>query len=209
GSADTWRPILPRRLPERRQAAAGLAFLERQAAQHQPGDGLIRLAMDENAAPRNAVERAAFRSVRALRCECVGWLRNDISSIPDGMSDLIGLGPGLTPSGDDLICGFLIGCHHVGEGARAQDLWCRIKAHAEVATSPISRAHLAAAAEGQGAAALHHLLDAVIANHAGDIIETLDAVVRIGHSSGWDATGGIYLLLSGWLRADVDKRVAA
>ena len=63
-------------------------------------------------------------------------------------------------------------------------------------TTALSAAHLAAAAEGFGSAALHELLRAIVAGDAAAMPERLSAVAAIGHSSGWDALAGAAAVLA-------------
>lgn len=103
----------------------------------------------------------------------------------DGEPDdaLIGLGPGLTPAGDDFVGGAMIALRAFGH----EDVAARIAAWAlplaEARTSRISRAHLECAARGQGHEALHDWLD-------GFASADLERLSRIGHSSGLDAASG-------------------
>jgi hypothetical protein len=94
---------------------------------------------------------------------------------------LIGLGPGLTPSGDDYFGGILVALHALRRASQAESLWRWLEPQLAARTSAISAAHLAAAAAGQAHEALH----AVLAG-APDL-ERLDAV---GHCSGWDGLAG-------------------
>jgi len=63
-------------------------------------------------------------------------------------------------------------------------------------TSDIAYAHLAAAAEGEGAAALHEALVAIAANARGDLAAAVRRLDRIGHSSGWDGLAGAVAALT-------------
>lgn len=101
---------------------------------------------------------------------------------------LIGLGAGLTPSGDDFLGGFLIGLHAIGEPGAARKLWKAIREDACTATNPISRAFLSAAAGGRGSASLHATIAAVMCGT--DPADPLARLARHGHSSGWDALVG-------------------
>ena len=98
---------------------------------------------------------------------------------------LIGLGPGLTPSGDDYFGGMLIALRLLGRGGQADALWRWLEPRLESRTSAISAAHLRAAAQGEGHEALHEALH-------GDATR-LDSV---GHCSGWDALAGAGAVLS-------------
>jgi hypothetical protein len=104
--------------------------------------------------------------------------------------ELIGLGPGLTPSGDDALGGAAIALHAFGYTARADELGAFIRERAPGRTSDISLAHLRAAANGEGAAAFHDALRDLV---TGGDFASLD---RIGASSGWDAMDGAIAVLT-------------
>ena len=113
------------------------------------------------------------------------WLRHGLA-VPAEAAALIGLGPGLTPSGDDYLGGMMIALHALARDARAGALWRWLQPRLATATSAISAAHLAAAAEGEGHEALHRVLQGTAPPSA------LDAV---GHCSGWDALAGAAAVL--------------
>ena len=99
---------------------------------------------------------------------------------------LIGLGPGLTPSGDDYLGGVMVALHLRQRASQASALWRWLEPRLASRTNAISAAHLAAAATGEAHEALHNVL-------SGDLdLDTLDAV---GHCSGWDALAGAVAVL--------------
>ena len=107
-----WRPPRP---PEWHVAhlRRGLAALARAAARRAPRDGLGRLipALVDGEQQVEAADAASplLRRAAAGASALAGWLaRNDARPPPARARALIGLGPGLTPSGDDLIAGALI-----------------------------------------------------------------------------------------------------
>jgi hypothetical protein len=108
---------------------------------------------------------------------------------------LIGLGGGLTPSGDDALGGAMIALHCMGCDWLRDAFWSRLQASAATGTGPISYAHLEAAAQGYGHEALHWTLNTLLAGRAGDMRANLAAIGAIGHTSGWDALAGIVLAL--------------
>ena len=113
---------------------------------------------------------------------------------------LIGLGPGLTPAGDDFLGGMMIAFHALGAGDTRDRLWRSIQPRLPHATNQISCALLEAAAQGVGSASLHGALNSLLAGGAG-----LDAAVsklaQIGHSSGWDSLAGVVTVLEAKLGA--------
>ena len=107
------------------------------------------------------------------------------SGKPD--DSLIGLGPGLTPAGDDFVGGAMIALRVCGTNAGDAALADRIAAWALPLaarnTNRISRAPLECAAAGEGHEALHGLLNSFEKKY-------LDQLARIGHTSGLDAAAG-------------------
>lgn len=110
---------------------------------------------------------------------------------------LLGLGPGLTPSGDDFVGGAFfarailgeLDGHHAPGWPRAA---LRVLTAAGARTHPISGALLSDMLRGVGHAPLHTLM-AVLATGAPLEAATAAArrVTRIGHSSGWDMLTGV------------------
>lgn len=101
---------------------------------------------------------------------------------------LIGLGPGLTPAGDDFVGGAMIALRAFGNAALADRIAAWALPLAEKNTNRISRAHLACASEGEGHEVLHQFLGSFEDQH-------LERLARIGHTSGLDAAAGALLSL--------------
>lgn len=128
---------------------------------------------------------------RPLAVEALaGWLAAP-SGVPVGAAGLIGLGPGLTPSGDDLIGGALCALHATGRGAIAARLAAWALPLAKSNTNRISLAHLACAAEGECSEAVNDAIVALVSGGEAD----LGRIDAIGHTSGWDALAGAVLAL--------------
>lgn len=125
-----------------------------------------------------------------------------IQPVPLAVERLVGLGPGLTPSGDDFLGGVLIVLGMLGEERTARALARWLEPVARNRTGTISRAHLACAAAGEGASALHAVLHAIVAGHAQAIDRALPGIASVGHSSGWDALAGAATALAAWVRAE-------
>jgi hypothetical protein len=109
---------------------------------------------------------------------------------------LLGLGPGLTPSGDDFLGGAMIALAALGEAERAGRLADLALPSAARLTGKISLAHLACAADGEGAAALHRALAVLAGPEPGAMGTALTAIDRIGHCSGWDGLAGAVAVLA-------------
>jgi hypothetical protein len=100
---------------------------------------------------------------------------------------LIGLGPGLTPSGDDFLMGALaaLGALHQTDIHVALGRAVIAGAHR---TSPLSASLLRAATAGHVGENLHMMVAAIV---TGDTDAAVAAAARIGHTSGWDALAGM------------------
>ena len=105
---------------------------------------------------------------------------------------LLGLGPGLTPSGDDLLGGLMIALTALDQTGVRDQLWDALRPELEMLTNEISAMHLAVAADGLGSAACHEALNAMLAGTPPD----LDAIDAIGHTSGWDMLAGMAVALA-------------
>jgi hypothetical protein len=101
---------------------------------------------------------------------------------------LIGLGPGLTPSGDDFLMGALALLDALGQAEIHAALAQAVAAAAPALTSPLSACFLEAAAAGHVGERLHRIVASVL---AGDVDAAVATARRIGHSSGWDMLAGI------------------
>ncbi len=179
---------------------AGLAALDALLPERLPGQGLGVLALPWRAdgAAESAVAAAARGPTEALSAFLHrAMARNGDHTSPPvpELRALIGLGPGLTPSGDDLLGGALVALHLLGRPDLAEALWHGINGAIETVTNAISRAHLAAAARGLGGAALHAILNDLLTGKRDVLAARLAAVDRIGHTSGWDALAGATIAL--------------
>ncbi|MGA0314541.1 MAG: DUF2877 domain-containing protein [Alphaproteobacteria bacterium] len=110
------------------------------------------------------------------------------------IKSLLGLGPGLTPSGDDFLIGMMLVLHTVGEKDLFLKLAKIVKNFASLQTSSISNAHLSAMTDSaQANCLLHELLFAL--QEKKSIKQALIRAENFGHSSGKDAIAGIITAL--------------
>lgn len=112
---------------------------------------------------------------------------------------VLGLGNGLTPSGDDFLGGIFFALAHKPHSA-----WSAVmpKLHATIqgackdATNPISSALLADNMAGCSYGELHDMLDALESNDSRFIAAAREALLRLGSSSGADVLAGLLLALT-------------
>jgi hypothetical protein len=100
---------------------------------------------------------------------------------------LIGLGPGLTPSGDDFLVGALTALDAIGEREAHAAMARAIVDALPGSTTPLSACFLRAAAGGHVGEHLHRVVSSLL---MGDIGAAIAAAGKIGHSSGWDMIAG-------------------
>lgn len=153
-----------------------------------PDEGLGCFAAPE-VDPRSIEARAAAPTIAALRC----WLGGDIS-VPDPAA-LLGMGPGLTPSGDDYLAGMLGALHATGQRQLHRLLWRVIAPQLHSLTGAISAAHLGCAAEGRLAARQHLILNAILTADEMALRRGLATVAAELHTSSWDGLAGIVAVL--------------
>ncbi len=110
---------------------------------------------------------------------------------------LLGVGAGLTPSGDDFVGGALFalrlmhGSPHWGHAART------IVAHATQRTHSVSATLLSDLADGRSYASMHEFAAALARGDADRAVSHGIAVAAIGSSSGWDMLAGFMAALTG------------
>jgi hypothetical protein len=112
------------------------------------------------------------------------------------IQQLIGLGSGLTPSGDDFLVGYLAGlwsgvCNSPERRQFVTDLGEAVIRLAG-RTNDISRTYLFHAAHGQVSSRLEALAKAISEGKApGQLLPIAEAAMQLGHTSGMDAVTGL------------------
>ena len=113
--------------------------------------------------------------------------------------NLLGLGHGLTPSGDDFIGAIFFALAHAPRDPWRADMpamQARIHQAAQTATNAISAALLDDLIAGRSYRALHELLAALQDDDAATIHHATQALLRVGASSGADMLAGLLLALT-------------
>jgi len=136
-------------------------------------------------------------------------LDQDISQAARTGKDLVGLGLGLTPSGDDFLGGLLFAADSLKmaypgefswEDEVVRDLidWARTRTH------PISHVILHDLALGHGPEPLHEVVRSLLMGRGSEcLVAAVSRLLRMGHSSGWDILAGVLtgmLLVSGRMK---------
>ncbi len=143
-----------------------------------------------------------------LRRLSKGLANSSPELVDEAVAGLLGLGPGLTPSGDDLLGGLMVALRAMPDTTSHLSvamLSGSIAKQAARKTTRISTAMLEQSVIGYGSAAQHRLLHCLLAvdGRFGTIRAAMD-LVRTGHTSGWDALAGISLGIHFGLRTKRD-----
>ena len=134
----------------------------------------------------------ATKAADALAAACAA---DDAPGAAEAALSLLGLGLGLTPSGDDFVGGaFFARATLARLGAAEAAAWSRaaasVRAATRAATTPISATLLGDLLDGHGWSPLHELVSFLVANDAARAVEAAARLTRLGHSSGWDLFAG-------------------
>jgi hypothetical protein len=188
--ARRWEPSAATARVSRRDIQAGGRQLAAALRGPDPPPGLGALIVG---APLAFPLQAAASSARALARACAS---DDPDAATVASGALIGLGPGLTPSGDDFVGGaFFARACLAARGEAPGHGWEHAAATvlhgARERTHPVSLALLGDLVGGHGHAPLHEL--AAVLRTGGPPDAALAAartLARLGHSSGWDMLAG-------------------
>ena len=179
--SEPWRaPAWPLCAPADRLVDTCTALAER-AAIDAPEEGVARIVFGSHRTP---LARIAGPRLAAFET----WLHAPAANSATAVHSLIGLGPGLTPSGDDFFVGSLALLDAFGDRNTHAALGRTIIDAPPGLTTPLSACFLKAASAGHISEALHRAVSSVI---TGDADAAIAALGNVGHSSGWDTLAGI------------------
>jgi hypothetical protein len=188
-SLPVWRPATPALADVTLTDLVGrgrhLALLARQA----PGGFGALLAGRPAGLPLDGARETA----QALVSACA---RDDPVRAGEIALTLLGLGSGLTPSGDDFVGGALFARALLtplrpDRGAAWRRAADQVVNAAPARTHPVSAALLGDLAIGQSWQPLHDLLGELAAGRPEGARAAAGRLVRLGHTSGWDMLAGV------------------
>jgi hypothetical protein len=171
--------------------------LTRRAAIDAPEESLARhvYGAPEKSKPDAALVRIARSRVAVFERELFGVLDTKDAQarcLEEAIRGLIGLGPGLTPSGDDFFVGALALLDAIVERDAHAVLARAMREPLLKLTTPLSACFLRAATAGQVGEALHRAVSSVL---KGEVDSAAAFAGKIGHSSGWDMMAGVITTL--------------
>lgn|GEM_PF-1991005 len=140
---------------------------------------------------------ASFAFGRIVRLE-QAFRSEKKSTLEDAVSELIGLGPGLTPSSDDMLAGLVLLCVLYGKNRgcaqRASQLLAQVIAEeARGRTTLLSEEFLRQAASGRGNEPIIRLCAALLTGRRDSVERETRSLLAIGETSGTDTVLGIVL----------------
>ena len=126
----------------------------------------------------------------------------DTESSANAARKMIGLGPGVTPAGDDILIGYLAGLWStVGENkekTRFIESFGKALLQIMDQTNEISRTYLYHAVHGQFSSSLINLLHVMDVGDEEHVLMTTKDAMRVGHSSGMDSVTGLLIGITTW-----------
>lgn len=145
-----------------------------------------------------------FASAALPRVQRLAWAvrAGDPSLTRRAVSDLIGLGPGLTPSSDDMLAGMALFMVIYSRSSRTSVPGCDAAVNAVAGecagrTTALSEAYLRQAAAGRGNDTVMDLCEALLTGGEEAVVQVSRRLLGIGMTSGTDALLGV--VLGGWL----------
>jgi hypothetical protein len=212
GTARAWQRALPPYPADIAMLRANLATArsilqrgQREGAQPPvPGQAYGRgLAPSSTPVPSSALVAAARqRLARHVDALCTALAAADAASTSRHAHAMLGLGPGLTPAGDDVLAGvFAVIALPRSPLAPLLDTARDVAAAAGVQTNAISAAMLDAAVRGEVRERIVALLDSLLRGPVAAVPARMAPVLSIGASSGRDLCAGIAVGLEASLAA--------
>lgn len=139
------------------------------------------------------IEETAAKTERGVPIEAISNLDEALAAntgaIGPAVNALVGLGRGLTPGGDDVLAGLLVGLRATGQQTLARTIADHALDRIDERTTLLSADLLRLAAAGHACVEVLELLRAV---HTGcRVPAALDRLLSVGHTSGADLATGL------------------
>jgi Protein of unknown function (DUF2877) len=190
--AITWSAALPPAalLELTPDLARTVAVARRLAADGAPKGGLVPLLADP-LAPHPGSDGWLVRAWVLIDRQRHALVAGDVVAALGPTADLIGLGVGLTPSGDDYLVGLLAGLAATGDPV-VIELGAAIAALAPARTTTVGASAIAHAARGEFAERLRDVLIALARGRFADLATSIERATAYGATSGSDTLVGLF-----------------
>jgi hypothetical protein len=200
--AEIWRPMQGIKNPiDIELVKRNLSLVKEIASRRNDGFGQLVRQIENmvsgkqfNDSQLNQVSRLGLPHIKSL----VSAVRSeDLELVRLSAKSLVGLGPGLSPSGDDLLAGFMAGLrwtvNSFNGNADHVDEINRTIVHVAECTTMLGEQFLTRAADGEVNEAVEGLLVAILAGKIEEVRTATEKVLAIGETSGVDSIVGILL----------------
>jgi hypothetical protein len=143
----------------------------------------------------NGFATVALPSLSELMKSAMG---DRYSRVRDSAKNLVGLGPGLTPSADDVLAGFMLALMLVGvslgvEPSRLNAVNQAVASTIGNVTTLLSREYLYHAASGEGNEQVLNLIESIFASDSIRVMKATRKLLVVGETSGTDTLLGVFL----------------
>jgi hypothetical protein len=201
--ASAWKKSLGTMLYSNGHLGKDLQFLVAMAAADAPPESLgyliphffpleISRTSTELSKLTNSIHKRFLDVIDEVRPQTIFLNTRSVDNLFAGMLEqLIGLGPGLTPSGDDFLAGVIMGLYKTGRMADAQYLANHLYRAASNKTTRVSLAFYRALTEGLVTEPFSKLLEIIGSGETELLAIALKQTARMGATSGWDTLAGI------------------
>lgn len=154
---------------------------------------------DVGPGPANGLSSSIGRRARARLAE--GVSRQDSGAFIEGALELIGLGEGLTPAGDDCLVGALAALYRLAPSwvHAHPEISATVGSRAAVATTTIAREFIVHALAGRFA---ESLIDLLTAESVDQVRRAATRLLECGATSGADTLCGVRLVLDAFGERD-------
>lgn len=188
-NAEKWRCTLSEYPKNSEKLIANLSIMKQYIDNFGKGGGMIKAHWPQNSFEEEVTRLLQERS-EAFLCELNANRRENALQVAQS---LLGLGPGLTPSGDDFLVGLFAVMNLKGCPLQAYSYLCHeILSKAHQYTNEISLASLKQAACGHVRDSIANLINTLGYGTPEQLLSSLTTVLGIGSSSGTDIAMGIY-----------------
>ncbi len=170
---------------------ARLPLVSRYLLEESPAGSLAGLLREPGLDDRTDLSAALVAAAREPARRLVdGIAGGSLQAIRRAARRLAGLGPGLTPAGDDFLLGAAYALRVLYSAYQADELAVCLSEVAIPRTTMLSAAWLRAAACGEAGERWHGFLDAMTQSSSGGLIPAVRKLLSGGHTSGADALAG-------------------
>jgi len=194
--AATWSPTLPAAASLRLTAelARTVAAARRHAADRAPAGGLAPMLSGSDRGGDRGGDPWLTRARALIGSQLEALRLGDVAAAMAPTVGLMGLGVGLTPSGDDYLVGLLAGMEATDDPPR-HGLAAVIAGHAPLRTTAIGAAALGQASRGAFAERLHDVLVALARGRLDQLAVPIERAMTYGATSGSDTLVGLFAAL--------------